>query len=248
MPNAMDHFGIWENNPQRVDPDYYITEDGKSGIIVRHLQAGAPYCVWYAHWQGLNPAKGVGWPAFTTVVDRIQEHLRERVVWLRPSDITSRYHAAGGWGFLEQVSLDVATRRLVDQHWTPVICVGIPPTISGFAVERYSDGTRADLKSASNVYVIYREYTVDANGRSFRDTGELAELDRPSDGIFRFRYPIALGSEHHTYLVGFAEDRMFRIHAWQVPGATQTEYEVALEIAKLAVATIQKQYRDRTSR
>ena len=77
MPNAVDHFGIWENNPKRVDPDYYITDDGKSGIIVRHVQAGAPYCIWYAHWQGLNPAKGVGWPAFTTVVERIRKHLRD---------------------------------------------------------------------------------------------------------------------------------------------------------------------------
>jgi hypothetical protein len=103
MPNALDHFGIWENNPQRVDPDYYITYDGKSGIIVRHLQAGAPYCIWYAHWQGLNPAQGVGWPAFTTVVDRIHQHLRERVVWRRPGDITNRYHAAGGWSFPERL-------------------------------------------------------------------------------------------------------------------------------------------------
>jgi hypothetical protein len=101
MPNAGDHFGIWQNNPKRVDPDYYITADGKSGILVRHLQSGAPYCIWYAHWQGLNPAKGVGWPAFTTVVERIGKHLRGRVVWMRPSDITGRYHAAGGWSFLE---------------------------------------------------------------------------------------------------------------------------------------------------
>ena len=42
MPNARDFFGIWENNPQRVNPDYYITADGKSGIVVRHVQAGAP--------------------------------------------------------------------------------------------------------------------------------------------------------------------------------------------------------------
>jgi len=103
MPNAGDHFGIWENNPKRVDPDYYITADGKSGIIVRHIRSGAPYCIWYAHWQGLNPAKGVGWPAFTTVVERISKYLRERVVWMRPSDITNRYHAAAGWDFLEHM-------------------------------------------------------------------------------------------------------------------------------------------------
>jgi hypothetical protein len=101
MPNARDYFGIWENNPKRVDPDYYITADGKSGIVVRHVRAGAPYCIWYAHWQGLNPAKGVGWRAFTAVVERIGKHLRDRVVWMRPSEITDRYHAAGGWDFVE---------------------------------------------------------------------------------------------------------------------------------------------------
>ena len=99
MPNARDCFGIWENNPARVDPDYYITADGKSGIVVRHVQAAVPYCIWYAHWQGLNPAKGVGWSAFTTVVERISKHLQDRVVWMRPSEITQRYHAAGGWDF-----------------------------------------------------------------------------------------------------------------------------------------------------
>jgi hypothetical protein len=103
MPNAQDQFGIWENNKDRVNADYYITEDGKSGIIVRHLQARAPYCIWYSHWQGLNPAKGVGWSAFVTVVQRIRKHLGQRVVWMRPSQVTDRYHAAGGWGFLDHL-------------------------------------------------------------------------------------------------------------------------------------------------
>jgi len=104
MPNAGDHFGIWENKPDRVNPDYYITADGKSGIVVRHVQADAPYCIWYAHWQGLNPAKGVGWKAFVTVIERIKQHLRDRIVWMRPSDVTDRYQAAGGWSFLDGIS------------------------------------------------------------------------------------------------------------------------------------------------
>jgi len=103
MPNARDNFGIWDNDPARVNPDYYITKDGKSGIIVQHVRKGAPYCVWYGHWQGLNPVNGVGWSAFTTVVDRIHEHLRDQVVWMRPSEITDRYHAAGGWSFLDSI-------------------------------------------------------------------------------------------------------------------------------------------------
>ncbi len=103
MPNAEDQMGIWDNTTDRVDPDYYITEDGKSGIIMRHLEEGAPYCIWYMHWQGLNPENGVGWEAFKTVVERIEKHLSGRVVWMRPSDIVSGYHKAGGWDFVSEV-------------------------------------------------------------------------------------------------------------------------------------------------
>ncbi len=103
MPNAMDHFGIWENNPDRVNPDYYITADGKSGVVVRRVEAQSPYCLWYSHWQGLNPAKGVGWRAFTMVVERIRKHLGDRVVWMRPSDITDRYQQSGGWDFIQNL-------------------------------------------------------------------------------------------------------------------------------------------------
>ena len=99
MPNAMDQFGIWENTPERVNPDYYITEDGKSGIIIKHLAENAPYCMWYMHWQGLNPEKGVGWEAFKTVNDRINKYLKDKVIWMRPSDIVTAYHDAGGWSF-----------------------------------------------------------------------------------------------------------------------------------------------------
>lgn len=95
MPNARDHFGIWENDPGRVNPDYYISEDGKAGIVIRHLSQRAPYCIWYAHWQGLNPGNGVGWDAFRRVVDRIRKHLGDRVVWMRPSDMVMQYHETG---------------------------------------------------------------------------------------------------------------------------------------------------------
>ncbi len=51
----------------------------------------------------MNPGNGVGWRAFTTVVERVRKHLRERVVWMRPSDITDRYHEAGSWEFLDRL-------------------------------------------------------------------------------------------------------------------------------------------------
>jgi len=91
-PNAEDQFGIWENNPARVNADYYISADGESGRIVELVRAGAPYCLFYAHWQGLNPATGVGWSAFVEVVHRIRKHLGERVAWMRPSAWTDLCH------------------------------------------------------------------------------------------------------------------------------------------------------------
>jgi hypothetical protein len=95
MPNARDYLGSWQNSADRVNPDYYITSDGEAGIVVRHLAQGAPYCIWYAHWQGLNPGNGVGWDAFRAVVERIRRHLGDRVVWMRPSDIARRFHETG---------------------------------------------------------------------------------------------------------------------------------------------------------
>lgn len=94
LPNAEDQFGIWDNDPARVNADYYITEDGESGRVVELVRAGAPHCIFYAHWQGLNPANGVGWEAFTQVVQRIGKHLGEQVVWMRPSEYTDRCHGA----------------------------------------------------------------------------------------------------------------------------------------------------------
>jgi hypothetical protein len=89
-PNAHDRFGVWLNEPEEVDADYYISADGQAGRIVDLVRAGAPYVLFYAHWQGLNPANGVGWEAFTRVVGRVQRYLGEQVEWLRPSEMTDR--------------------------------------------------------------------------------------------------------------------------------------------------------------
>ncbi|MFC2126200.1 hypothetical protein ACFLU5_15495, partial [Bacteroidota bacterium] len=103
MPNAGDHFGIWENALEHVNPDYYITEDGSSGIIIKHLNEKAPYCMWYMHWQGLNPENGAGWEAFKTVSERIEKNLGDQVIWMRPSDIVTHYHDAGSWDFVNDI-------------------------------------------------------------------------------------------------------------------------------------------------
>ena len=93
-PNLADKFGLWLNDPGKVDPDYYITADGNAGGIVEQVAKGAPYCLFYCHWQGLNPANGVGWPAFKEVVARVKKHLRGRVLWQRPRDYTDQLLAA----------------------------------------------------------------------------------------------------------------------------------------------------------
>jgi hypothetical protein len=87
-PNAGDHFGVWLNDPQYVNADYYITADGQAGRIVELRRAQAPYAIFFSHWQGLNPVNGVGWEAFKEVIQRIQKHLRDEVVWMRPSEYT----------------------------------------------------------------------------------------------------------------------------------------------------------------
>jgi hypothetical protein len=98
VPNAGDHFGTWTNDPEKVDADYYIAANGRSGRIVELADGGAPHCLFYAHWQGLNPGSGAGWPAFTEVVARVEEHLGGRVEWVRPSAYTDRCFAESGGG------------------------------------------------------------------------------------------------------------------------------------------------------
>jgi hypothetical protein len=87
-----DWLGRWENSLERVDPDYYITADGRAGRIVERADAGQPYCFFHAHWQGLNPDHGVGWAAFKLVVQRVRRFLSDRVVWMRPSEFTDSWH------------------------------------------------------------------------------------------------------------------------------------------------------------
>jgi hypothetical protein len=70
------------------------------------MRAAAPYCISYAHWQRLNPAKGAGWSAFAVVVEGINRHLRDQVLRMRPGDITQRCHAAGGCDFLSTELLE----------------------------------------------------------------------------------------------------------------------------------------------
>lgn len=91
-PNAGDRFGSYQNDESLVDPDYYIAAGGSAGRIVDLLRSHAPYCLFYAHWQGLNPTNRVGWKAFQEVIHRIQKYLKHEIVWMRPSAYTDMIH------------------------------------------------------------------------------------------------------------------------------------------------------------
>lgn len=88
-PNATDRLGSWINSPAEANTDYYITSDGQAGRLVELVRAGAPYALFYAHWQGLNPENGCGWPAFTELVKRVERFLHGQVVWMRPSEMAA---------------------------------------------------------------------------------------------------------------------------------------------------------------
>ena len=87
-PNTEDRLGKWLNSPDWMDEDYYITADGQSGRIIDLDRTQAPYCLFYSHWQGLNPVNGVGWKAFTRVIQRVHTYIHKDVTWMRPSEFT----------------------------------------------------------------------------------------------------------------------------------------------------------------
>jgi len=53
-PNLRDRFGTWRNLQEDFNPDYYITSDGDSGKMVDLVRTGAPYALFYTHWQGFE--------------------------------------------------------------------------------------------------------------------------------------------------------------------------------------------------
>jgi hypothetical protein len=93
-PNLADRFAVKKNGKKVPgDPDYYISADGESGTMVESVRAGELYCMFWSHWWDLNPKTGAGWPTFKTVIERVQKHLADKIVWMRPSEITDRIHA-----------------------------------------------------------------------------------------------------------------------------------------------------------
>jgi hypothetical protein len=78
----------------RLDTDYYISADGTRGNIPDLVNAGAPHCIFCAHWFTMNPSKPAGWQVFQDIIQRINTHLGDRIEWTKPSDIGARLHHA----------------------------------------------------------------------------------------------------------------------------------------------------------
>ncbi len=87
-----DWFGGWEGDvtPQ---PDRYATEDASSGRLVELIEQGQPG-FFLCHWPGMysNGTKN-GFHTFQRVVNSIHSKYRDRVYWMKLSEI-SRYWAA----------------------------------------------------------------------------------------------------------------------------------------------------------
>lgn len=89
-PNAGDRF-MRNRNGKRVagDPDYYISEDGASGVIADAVRSDLPYSMFYTHWWAMNPATP-GWEVFTTTIKRINRFLGDQIEWARASEVCER--------------------------------------------------------------------------------------------------------------------------------------------------------------
>lgn len=87
-----DRFGRWENDPQFIDLDAYLSPDGRRGELVDALARGSHTLVWYGHWQSIRPDTGVGFAPFGELAERVRKHFGEKIVWMRPSQIAAYRH------------------------------------------------------------------------------------------------------------------------------------------------------------
>ncbi len=91
-----DWFGGWtgiDYGDEAAGIDRLITEDGKSGRMVEVIEAGAPAAM-LCHWPGIYcNGTEVGYRIFQGAVRRINARYRERVIWMKVSEM-ARYWAA----------------------------------------------------------------------------------------------------------------------------------------------------------
>jgi hypothetical protein len=87
-----DWFGGWEGDVV-PEPDRYATADASAGRLVELIEAGQP-AFFLCHWPGLysNGTKA-GFRAFQRVVESVQSRYRDRLQWMKLSEV-ARYQAA----------------------------------------------------------------------------------------------------------------------------------------------------------
>lgn len=89
-----DWFGGWEGDVV-PEPDRYATEDATAGRLVELVEAGQPG-FFLCHWPGLYSNGTLeGFKAFQRVVNSMHARYRDRVHWMKLSEI-ARYWAAKG--------------------------------------------------------------------------------------------------------------------------------------------------------
>lgn len=87
-----DHFGRWDNLPEFLDLDQYISADGARGRLPELLAQNTRTLVYYGHWQSLRPDRGIGFTGFQEVAARLAKHYGNALVWMRPTEIAAYRH------------------------------------------------------------------------------------------------------------------------------------------------------------
>ncbi len=87
-----DTLGRWDNLPQYLDLDAYITADGTSGRLPELIAQRTPTMGFYGHWQSIRPDRGVGYSSFQEVGRRVNRLFSDQIVWMRPTEIAMYRH------------------------------------------------------------------------------------------------------------------------------------------------------------
>jgi hypothetical protein len=82
-----DTLARWDNLPEYLDLDQYITADGTKGRLVELIALQSATMGFYGHWQAIRPDTGIGYAAFQELGRRVNRFHGEHVEWMRPTEI-----------------------------------------------------------------------------------------------------------------------------------------------------------------
>ncbi|MHB8862232.1 MAG: twin-arginine translocation signal domain-containing protein [Pirellulaceae bacterium] len=86
-----DWFGGWDGDEQPA-PDKYCNREATAGRLIELIGRGEP-AIMLCHWPGMyTQGTKAGFAAFQRVVLALEEHLSEKTLWMKPSEI-ARYWA-----------------------------------------------------------------------------------------------------------------------------------------------------------